>query len=124
MGARGQAVDNVVRAAHRVRVNRGRRRDPMRVALSRRFTSYLMADLLLKRHKAVFTGGSGATCRLPDSLMLYLVVMNPAATSPQVRRLRRIALRLFTLAIVLAVEQVVRADGHLLVVLLLVLLAG
>ena len=91
----------------------------MRMALGCRFpTTDLVADLLLKRHKAVFPGA----IRLPHTLM-HLVVMDGAA---QVGRLGRIALRLFALvaAVVLAVEQVVGADGHLLVVFLLGLLAG
>ena len=112
----GEAVDNVVRAAHRMRVNRCRRRNAMRVTLRRRLTPDLMADLLLKGHKAVLTRSPGPAC-LSDRL--YLMMMHA-----KVGRLGGITLRLLALAIVLAVEQIVRADRHLLVVFLLGLAGG
>ena len=68
-----EAVDNVVRAAHRMRVNRCRRRNAMRVTLRRRLTPNLMADLLLKGHKAVLTRSPSPAC-LSDRL--YLMMMH------------------------------------------------
>lgn len=100
-----KAADDIMSTGHRVRADSGRCRDAVRVALGS-WLGKRVSDLV-HGHEVVFPG---------DATVNVLTIVGLDA---KVRRLRRAALRLLPLAVVLAVEEVVGADWHLRVVLLL-----